>query len=291
MVAARYMPVVVAGLILIGGSAAVAGSQSVLDPYNQVQAPGGSGGKGKGARPAAEPGNDPLDVSTTSTYVTMPMGENHEESAKAEEPSKLGGMFSGVSGLTEPFKNAGAKMAEGSKAVGSSVANGTKKIGSTIAGGAKASGECFMKGARAIGGGLKATGDKLKDGTQAIGGKVADLPHAIGHKKDKDAPPEAATPQVADKVVPQTQAPSTGEESIEDLPTPTAAAPVADDVATPKSSDSGALPLHEQPKKVAENEGNFFSRTLGKFKGKKTAENPSQDQPTATAGKESDNPM
>lgn len=197
----RCLSFVLTGLFVGTTSAAIAGTQSMLDPYATI-APPKPAKKRKAAPPAAA--KAPAEPVTSTTYVTMPMPPEPQGKKAGKGEEKVagngdgeGGVMAGMkdiqesctktvkaagSGIVNGTRSAGSKLVEGSRAVGGGIASGSKKIGSGIASGARSSGAVFAKGARAIGTGFKTTGEKMKDGTQAVGSKVAGLPKML--KKD-----------------------------------------------------------------------------------------------------------
>ncbi len=199
MSATKRSALVMACLLASSCTLAMAGNpnQSLLDPYNYVQAPAPKAAKGQKQAPPQAPAVVPQDENqaTTTTFVTMPGSEFSDSPDKGKAPKasggSSGGMLSGVndkfksasSGLVSGTKAAGGHVVSGTKAVGEHVASSTKKVREGIATGAKASGTYFMKSAKVIGDGIKATGAKVKDGTGAMGSKVAAIPHALpfGH--------------------------------------------------------------------------------------------------------------
>lgn len=215
------LPLAMAWLV-IGSQCALAGSQSLLDPYANIQAPSSNATakpvkqQKKVAPVAAAPA---APQQSTTTYVTMPGAESQPKQKATGpatktadgEPSLMGGMSDIKEGCSKTVKAAGAgivggtkaasnKLVEGTKFVGHGVAAGTKRIGGGIATGAKASGSYIAKGARALGNGLKATGSKVKEGTGAVGSKVAGLPKVLKLKKG-DAPASAVATSQAPSTV------------------------------------------------------------------------------------------
>ncbi|HEY9677188.1 MAG TPA: hypothetical protein V6C76_04240 [Drouetiella sp.] len=189
------------------GTAAHAGgnlgtAQSALDPENFV-APTSTHSirGGAGAAPMAEPQEE---IQSTTTFVTMPGQEPHnnvaekqhkvakapkapkeakqhvEEVKEAKAPAPASGNDKGiVSDVGDKFKSAGSGLASGTKAAGDKMKEGSKVVGEGITSGAKASGSFFMKGARAIGSGTKKMGSKVAQGAKAAGDTMKDGTHVM----------------------------------------------------------------------------------------------------------------
>jgi len=172
-------------------TAAVAGSQSVLDPESSFfKAPvpaKGSRPQQQSHTPIAPSTLEEAETTTTTQYVKMPGVET--PSVKPEKKTKVAakgsngpGLISGVddkfksagsgiksagSGIVGGTKSASGQVVKGAKAagegiasstkkVGDGIANGSKKVSGGIASGAKASGAFFAKGAHVMGSGFKA---------------------------------------------------------------------------------------------------------------------------------------
>lgn len=193
-------------VLLAANPAAFAGSQSLLDPYANIQPPSSKSSKNPVQNLAPMPNGNPSPT-TTSTYVTMPAPEGNNASQSA---ASSGGILSGMSdikegctktvkaagsGLISGTKAAGVRVAQGGKIVKDGVAKSTKKVRAGLTAGARVSGEYFVKGARVIGQGLKTTGEKVKGGAGIVGNKVVALPQAIGRKVGGDNQTQTSTAQ------------------------------------------------------------------------------------------------
>lgn len=274
-------------LLVIGSQCALAGSQSLLDPYAGIQAPSSNAAAkpAKQQKKAAPAAAAPQAPQSTTTYVTMPGTENQPKpgaSAKASDgtqPGLMSGMSDIKEGCSKTVKAAGAgivggtkaasnKIVEGTKFVGHGVAKGTRRIGDGIATGAKASGNYIARGAKAIGNGLKATGTKVKEGTGAVGSKVAGLPKVLKLKKGD-------TPSTA--VATTSQGPSTVQATPRELtPSPMAnnqtstvqstPAVIATPVTARNSATAGGGGLTKKVAAIPSNVASSMGKAFGKIK-------------------------
>jgi hypothetical protein len=219
-------------VLLIGlNQSAVAGPQSMLDPYFNVKPPTKKAPAKKAApvaRPAAPtsvvingPDLPPMKQEKIKKEKDKSLGIKTESSpepivSKSAAPTPIGSTSGGgaegegfLAGTKQIFKGFGTaakgavmapthalasgskKMADGTKSIGGKIGGSTKGLSSKMADGTKSSGGIFVKGAKSVGNGFKAVGEKIKDGTVAATHAVP-VPH-LGGKK------EGAEPKVADK--------------------------------------------------------------------------------------------
>lgn len=219
-------------ILMIGlNQSAVAGPQSVLDPYFHVKPPTKKAAAKK-ATPAARP------AAPTSVVIDGPdLPPLKKEKPKKEKPVAIksepapepivsksaaastpaanssgtnGGGTEGegfIAGTRQIFKGFGTATKGAVMGPTHAIANGTRKLaggtksmGSKVADGTKSSGGIFVKGAKSVGNGFKAMGGKLKDGTVAAAHAVP-VPHVGGKKEggeQKIAEKPVATPEKTD---------------------------------------------------------------------------------------------
>jgi hypothetical protein len=187
-------------ILLIGFSqSAVAGPQSLLDPYATVKAPT------KKATPSAKKAapEKAIPQSVTIGGGALPPLQRNKPSAtsvpaarSSAAPSRAAAPASKPIASSAPSSDGDEGFLAGTKQIFQGIGTATKgavvtpakKLGSAVAGGAKGSGGFFANGAskvgggfKAMGGGFKAVGGKIKDGTVAVGGKIKDGSAAAGH--------------------------------------------------------------------------------------------------------------
>jgi len=149
----------IAAFASISTTAALAGSQSALDPYATVQPP-----------------NHKASSVTRKTKAVSVYDGVATKAQNLGKSSKAAG-----SALADRAAGAGSKLADTGRTLGGGVAGGTAKMGGGLANGAKASGSFFMKGARVVGRGFKATGAKVADGGQTVIEHVGTWPGNVKH--------------------------------------------------------------------------------------------------------------
>lgn len=186
-------------LLVIGlNQSALAGPQSLLDPYATIKAPVR---KTPAAvkKPVAPQREMPTSVTigggaaaplpvikkTEAPKVVTPKTEKPKAVSAITNESSEEGFIAGTKQIFRGFATAtkGA-VAAPTRLVTSGVSGmvaGTKKVGGSVADGAKSSGGFVANGAKAVGGGFLSVGGKLKDGTVAVGEKVKDGAGAAGH--------------------------------------------------------------------------------------------------------------
>jgi hypothetical protein len=223
-------------ILLIGFSqSAVAGPQSLLDPYATVKAPT------KKATPAAKRAAPEKAIPQSVTIgggALPPLQRNKPKAATTSVPAARSGAAPtrAAAPASKPIASS-APSSEGEEgfiagtkqifqgigtATKGAVVTPAKKLGSAVAGGAKGSGGFFASGAskvsdgfKAMGGGFKTVGGKIKDGTVAVGGKIKDGSAAAGHAIV--AAPKALIPgskgegaeKIAEKPAPKKDLPGT----------------------------------------------------------------------------------
>src|ERR1700737_169411 len=164
-------------LVLGASGSAVAGPQSMLDPYSNIKPPTIKNPKDN---PALKKLKTPV-VRSAPAVVSAPISSKPEKELRSESG---GGFVAGTKeifhGIGTATKGAAAGVVTPVKALGAGVASGSKKVGHGVADGAKNSGGFFAKGAKAFGHGVKTAGGKMKDGTEAVGHKVAVVPKKMG---------------------------------------------------------------------------------------------------------------
>jgi hypothetical protein len=182
----RTLLLVSAILLLAENSSALAGPQSLLDPYASIAPPNPAAQRAaKGKKKVANPGpqmerdisRDPMDRQPVVSRYQPPKPKDPEKAPKRETASTSddsdGGFFDGMgeikNGIVHSTKAATSGIVDGSKFVGGGMFSGTKKVGGGM-----------VKGAKAVGTGFAAAGGKVADGAAAAGSKVADVPKALG---------------------------------------------------------------------------------------------------------------
>lgn len=197
----RSLPLVLTGLLLGTTTSAMAGSQSLLDPYATIAAPatpqqqGKKGSKKATQAPVAQaPAQEAPQTSTT--YVTMPMQDHVKGKAKVTtapvsapsggqsttaqaggptpQAADNGGILSGVKEIQQGCSNT-------VKACGSSVVNSTKAAGSKIVAGGKFVSNGVTSGTKKIGTGFATIGGGIASGARSSGSYLAKGAKAIGH--------------------------------------------------------------------------------------------------------------
>lgn len=170
---------------------ALAGTQSLLDPYASVDAPT----KSKKGHKADAVEESILDEASSSEPEKKKTPNHSQKAVKAPKEPKSAASKSSTNGAglmtnvksmeersAEGLKKTGTKLVDGTKAAGSKLAEGTKTLEEHVAAGAKASGEYLKKGASAIGHGLQETTGKVKETASGLEHKIKPAPVAISAK-------------------------------------------------------------------------------------------------------------
>ncbi len=150
-------------LVLATSTVAVAGPQSMLDPYSTIKPPSGRKEE-KTPKPVKE-----TPLPSVRASKASPSGDSVKSSSSISSGGSSGDSGTGVvsgsrqiwHGITAVTRGATIGIVEPTKKIGSGLATGTKKLGHTVAVGAKNSGEI-----------MKTAGVKIADGTKATGGIV-----------------------------------------------------------------------------------------------------------------------
>jgi hypothetical protein len=210
---------VILPLSLCQAPIALAGSQSLLDPYASVDAPAAK--KGKTHTPKKEAVTESILDEASSSQPEQNSAPKHAEKApkapktakapkapkiaKAPKPPKPtttasttgGGVMTNLKNMevssaktlksaSSKFlagsKSASTKLVEGSKTAGGKIAEKTKTLSEHLAAGAKTSGEYLKKGATAMGHGIQKTTGKVKETASALEHKVKPGSTAIAAK-------------------------------------------------------------------------------------------------------------
>jgi hypothetical protein len=279
-------------VLVIGlNQSALAGPQSLLDPYANVKAPTKKS-VAKNAVPVARPaaptsvvinGPDLPPVKKEKPVKQKPIASQPSPEpivSKSSEPKSStkdsgtgeGGFLAGTKEIFHGFGTAakGAvlapthaitsgskKVAGGTKNIGEKLGDSTKGLTSKMADGTKSGGGIFVKGAKSVGHGFKAMGGKIKDGTVAAAHAV---PFVGGHddKPVEKVASKAAPEKISSKAAPiSTPAP----EKVKDLGGESLTGKV---LAMPKTVGKGivgaAAKTGEATKKVAGAPIGFFGK-------------------------------
>lgn len=211
-------------VLVIGlNQSALAGPQSLLDPYASVKPPSAKKAEAKKAapvvRPAAPssvvisaPGLPPIKEAKQKKEKSVAVKEDSRptaapvvtksairEAAPLKSSSTADGGDGFIAGTKQIFHGFGTA-ARGAIAAPAHViasgtrkaAEGTKNVTSKVAEGSKSSGGIFAKGARSVTQGFKTVGSKIKDGTVAVGEKTMHVAHIGGGEKKAEKPAIAA---------------------------------------------------------------------------------------------------
>lgn len=208
MKAAKGSILLVISLQALTVGQALAGSQSLLDPYAGIQPssqkakptkastkqpeatkvvpPNRSALSSYGAEEENVPASKPVKQAKVQPEKVVRQNEPEIKPAKkvaqkapkvsSSQPSFVSGIKEIQSGCATSFKAATSGIFNGTKAAGAKVADGTRRVGASLASGAKASSAYLMKGAGALGHGLKTTATKISEGAAAMGKKIASVP-------------------------------------------------------------------------------------------------------------------
>lgn len=182
MKVARFSVPVSAILVIGLNQSALAGPQSLLDPYCTVKPP-------TRKVPAKKPQMVTPRVVPTSVQLGEPLVTGKKEKPASDKPlasSQSVGRGNGgfLAGTKEIFHGIGTAtkaavvtptmgLVNGTKAIGGKVADGTKTIGGKVADGTKGLGGKVADGTKKVAEGTKGLGEKVADGTKSSGGFLA----------------------------------------------------------------------------------------------------------------------
>lgn len=186
----------------LSGAAAIAGPQSLLDPYADIQPTSSPVVSNKSVAVKKVPKLKPTKGQQVANQgVTNELGSrtsSRNPNSSAQHLGKVAGNKA-ISQVSAPAGNAtnNPTVLSGLKEIQHGYVTSFKAAGQGIVNSSKAAGAKIAAGTRTIAGGAKTLGGKFKDGIGAAGSKIASVPKALAMKAPQPKPKDNNQSQMA----------------------------------------------------------------------------------------------